>query len=158
MDKEKPFRGSLFSHDFLTHSIDKLLDWKDFSSDSVGSFYESLREIFSRFPVEQKPNESQTETDLIWPVLELLGWDSSLKQQNLAVRGRQDVPDGLLFADEVAKEQANGFAEEWKRYQFGLAVVECKRWLHPLDHRSEAVGGGSDGTLDPDASLPEVCG
>ena len=136
MDNGKPFRGSLFSHDFLSHSVKELPDWKDLDSDSVDSFYESLREIFSRFPVGQKPNESQTETDLIWPILGLLGWNSSLKQQNLAVRGRQDVPDGLLFADEAAKEQANGFAEEWKRYQLGLAVVECKRWLRPLDRRS----------------------
>ncbi|MDE0159903.1 MAG: restriction endonuclease [Candidatus Dadabacteria bacterium] len=136
MDNGKPFRGSLFSHDFLSHSVKELPDWKDLDSDSVDSFNESLREIFSRFPVGQKPNESQTETDLIWPVLRLLGWGSSLKQQNLAVRGRQDVPDGLLFADESDKEQANSFAEEWKRYQFGLAVVECKRWLRPLDRRS----------------------
>ncbi len=54
--------------------------------------------------------------------------------------GRHDVPDGLLFADEADKEQANGFAEEWKRYQFGLAVVECKRWLRPLDRRSGTPG------------------
>ncbi|MCY3625473.1 MAG: hypothetical protein OXH82_03440 [Candidatus Dadabacteria bacterium] len=124
VDNGKPFRGSLFSHDFLSQSISELPDWKDLDSDSVESFYESLREIFSRFPVGQKPNESQTETDLIWPMLECLGWASSLRQQNLAAQGRQDVPDGLLFADESDKEQANSFAEEWKRYQFGLAVVE----------------------------------
>ena len=141
MNNDKPFRGSLFSHDFLSQSVKELPDWKDLDSDSVDSFYESLREIFSRFPVGQKPNESQTETDLIWPVLGLLGWDSSLKQQNLASQGRQDVPDGLLFADESDKEQANGFAEEWKRYQFGLAVVECKRWLRPLDRRRSGTPG-----------------
>ena len=140
MNNEKPFRGSLFSHDFLSQSIKELPDWKGLDSDSVDSFYESLREILSRFPVGQKPNESQTETDLIWPVLKLLGWNSSLRQQNLAAVGRQDVPDGLLFADEADKEQANGFAEEWKRYQFGLAVVECKRWLRPLDRRSGTPG------------------
>ena len=140
MNNEKPFRGSLFSHDFLSQSIRELPDWKDLDSDSVDSFYESLREILSRFPAGQRPNESQTETDLIWPVLKLLGWNSSLRQQNLAAVGRQDVPDGLLFAGEADKEQANGFAEEWKRYQFGLAVVECKRWLRPLDRRSGTPG------------------
>lgn len=136
MDTKKPFRGSLFSNDFLSQSIVKLTDWKNLDSDAVDGFYESLKEIFSRFPVSGKPNESQTETDLIWPILGALGWTASLRQQNLAVKGRQDVPDGLLFADDAAKERANGFAEEWKRYQFGLAVVECKRWLRPLDRWS----------------------
>ncbi len=136
MDTEKPFQGSLFSNDFLSQSIIELSDWKHIDSDAVDGFYESLKEIFSRFPVSGKPNESQTETDLIWPILERLGWTTSLRQQNLAVKGRQDVPDGLLFADDAAKEQANGFTEEWKRYQFGLAVVECKRWLRPLDRWS----------------------
>ena len=139
MDTEKPFRGSLFSNDFLSQSIVKLPDWKDIDSEALGGFYESLKEIFNKFPVAQKPNESQTETDLIWPILERLGWTASLRQQNLTAQGRQDVPDGLLFADDSAKEQANGFPEEWKRYQFGLAIVECKRWLRPLDRRSELL-------------------
>ena len=139
MDTEKPFRGSLFSNDFLIQSIVKLPDWKDLDSETVDRFYESLKEIFNKFPVAQKPNESQTETDLIWPILERLGWTASLKQQNLTAQGRQDVPDGLLFADDAAKEQANGFPEEWKRYQFGLAIVECKRWFRPLDRRSELL-------------------
>ena len=51
-----------------------------------------------------------------------------------------DVPDGLLFGDEAAKGQANGFAEEWRRYELGLAVVESKRWLRPLDRRSGRAG------------------
>ena len=136
MDTEKPFRGSLFSNDFLSQSIVELSDWKDIDSEAADGFYESLKEIFSRFPVSGKPNESQTETDLVWPVLEALGWTASLRQQNLTVKGRQDVPDGLLFADDMTKKRANGFTEEWKRYQFGLAVVECKRWLRPLDRWS----------------------
>ena len=139
MDTEKPFRGSLFSNDFLSQSIVKLPDWKDLESEAVDKFYESLKEIFNKFPVAQKPNESQTETDLIWPILECLGWTASLRQQNLTAQGRQDVPDGLLFSDDAAKEQANGFPEEWKRYQFGLAIVECKRWFRPLDRRSELL-------------------
>ena len=136
MDTEKPFRGSLLSNDFLSQSIAKLPDWKDLDSEAIDTFYESLKETFNKFPVAQKPNESQTETDLIWPILECLGWTASLRHQNLSARGREDVPDGLLFADDAAKEQANGFAEEWKRYQFGLAIVECKRWIRPLDRRS----------------------
>ena len=50
------------------------------------------------------------------------------------------MPDGLLFADDAAKDRANGFTEEWKRYEFGLAVVESKRWGRPLDRRSGRRG------------------
>ena len=100
----------------------------------------SVRDVFNLFPTRKTPNESQTEEDLIWPVLLQLGWTASLRQQNLSARGRENVPDGLLFADAAAKERANSFTEEWKRYEFGLAVVESKRWLRPLDRRSEHRG------------------
>ena len=99
-----------------------------------------MRAIFERFPTAGSPNESQTEDDLIWPVLTQLGWTASLRQQNLSVHGREDVPDGLLFADQTTKNQANDFDEEWKRYEFGLVIVESKRWLRPLDRRSGRRG------------------
>ena len=76
--------------------------------------------------MRQTPNESQTEDDLIWPLLAALGWTASLRQQNLAPRGREDVPDGLLFKDAAAKAQANRTPEERRRYEFGLAVVESE--------------------------------
>ena len=96
--------------------------------------------MFARFPVIGSPNESQTEDDLIWPVLAHLGWTESLRQQNLSAFGRQDVPDGLLFQDAAAKDRANGFTEEWRRYELGLAVVESKRWRRPLDRQSDRRG------------------
>ena len=77
---------------------------------------------------------------MIWPVLSALGWTASLRQQNLSAAGREDVPDGLLFADEAAKGRANALAQEWRRYEHGLAVVESKRWQRPLDRRSERAG------------------
>jgi hypothetical protein len=58
-------------------------------------------------------NESQTEDDLIWPILRALGWTESLRQQNLSPKGRDDVPDGVLFESAEKKAKANGFPEEW---------------------------------------------
>ncbi len=110
------------------------------SASAVDELEAALRARFDRFPTDLSPNESQTEEDLIWPVLERLGWTAHLRQQNLSPTGRQDVPDGLLFADDAAKDRANRFAEEWKRYGHGLAVVESKRWLRPLDRRSGRRG------------------
>src|SRR5260370_27425781 len=119
---EGVFQGSLFSSDFLQESITRLPDWSDFDDVALEALGSDLRRIFDRFPTTQSPNESQTEDDLIWPVLGQLGWTESLRQQNLAPRGREDVPDGLLFADLAAKARANAFPEEWRRYEFGLAV------------------------------------
>src|SRR5258708_31650951 len=77
------------------------------------------------------------------PVLSRLGWTAYLRQQNLAPRGREDVPDGLLFENDAAKAQANKTREEWRRYEFGLALVESKRWNRPLDRRSGQRGEGT---------------
>ena len=113
-------------------SLSGLEDWQ-----AIEALGRSLRDIFSNFPAPQKPNESQTEDVLIWPVLARLGWTSSLRQQNLTPRGVEDVPDGLLFADDEAKRRANALPDEWRRYSLGLAIVESKRWMGPLDSRSD---------------------
>ena len=118
------FRSGLFAHDFLTESLSGLEDWQE-----IETLGRSLQDIFTNFPTPQKPNESQTEDDLIWPVLVRLGWTSSLRQQNLTPRGVDDVPDGLLFADDEAKNRANALPDEWRRYSLGLAIVESKRSL-----------------------------
>jgi hypothetical protein len=134
------YQGSLFSGDFLTDSITRLPDWKAVSDAEIADLASKLSAIFSAFPTRQSPNEAQTEDDLIWKVLGALGWGAYLRQQNLAPKGREDVPDGLLFKDDVAKAQANKTPEEWRRYEFGLAVVESKRWNRPLDRRSGQRG------------------
>ncbi|MBZ0141575.1 MAG: hypothetical protein K8H87_17670 [Pseudorhodoplanes sp.] len=137
---ENVFQGSLFTSDFLTQSIVSNADWKSLSDDEVDAMATDLTAIFSAFPISQTPNETRTEDDLIWPVLRRLGWDHVIRQQNLTVKGRDDVPDGLLFADAEARAQADRFPEEWKRYQFGLAIVESKRWRRPLDRQSGKRG------------------
>ena len=140
MTMVRPFEGSLFAEDFLREAIAELPDWRDLADAGLADLEAALRDLFDRFPTDLSPNESQTEDDLIWPALAQLGWTASLRQQNLSAHGRQDVPDGLLFADGASKDRANRFAEEWKRYEHGLAVVESKRWLRPLDRRSGRRG------------------
>ncbi len=140
MSTNNPFQGSLFANDFLCESIVESPDWRAIDDMALDTLEASVRNVFNLFPTRKTPNESQTEEDLIWPVLLQLGWTASLRQQNLSTRGREDVPDGLLFTDAAAKERANSFTEEWKRYELGLAVVESKRWLRPLDRRAERRG------------------
>lgn len=140
MCSEIASQGSLFTSDFLTESIQDVSEWNTLGDADLEKFGESIRGHFDSFPITQTPNESQTEDDLIWPILEALGWTESLRQQNLSPKGREDVPDGLLFESVETKAKANGFPEEWKRYEFGRAVVESKRWARPLDRRSGRRG------------------
>ena len=140
MSSEIASQGSLFTSDFLTDSIQNVSEWHAFSDADLDLILKNLEKIFAAFPITQTPNETQTEDDLIWPILGALGWTDFLKQQNLSPKGREDVPDGLLFESAEAKTKANSFAEEWKRYEFGRAVVESKRWARPLDRRSGRRG------------------
>ena len=68
-----PFQGSLFANDFLRDAVARLDDWRELDADALDAFEASARNIFNRFPMTQTPNESQTEDDLIWPVLAQLG-------------------------------------------------------------------------------------
>ena len=106
------FQGSLFSGDLLSETIAGSADWLTLDEAALDDFEASFRAVFDRFPTADSLNESQTEDDLFRPVLDRLGWTASLRQQNLTLRGREDVPDGLLFADDAAKDRANSLAEE----------------------------------------------
>lgn len=130
------FQGSLFAHDFLADTIAAMPDWAEADAAAVDRIATEIQAVLTRFPADGSANEAQTEDDLIWPVLAALGWSHFLRQQNLSVRGREDVPDGILFADQAAKDQATTFPEAWRRYGLATALVESKRWDRPLDRRS----------------------
>ena len=133
-------RGSLFPEDFLTASVDELPEWEAFDAAALDDFTVAARDVLARFPTRGTPNESETEDDLIWPILSRLGWNASLRQQKLSAAGRADVPDGLLFTDTTAKTRAVELAEGPARYAIGAALVESKRWRRPLDRASGRSG------------------
>jgi hypothetical protein len=137
--------GSLFTTDYLVEAIKGA---PAYLSVDVAELRTRLNAIAAPFPKSNKTIESQTEDDFIWPVLTALGWSESLRQQNLTVSGRDDVPDGLLFADAQSKVAANEVLEQHKRYAFGLAMVESKRWDRPLDRAS-----GKDETTAPSTQM-----
>ena len=124
--------GALFARDFLENSIERMPEWKNLDEAELGRLAADLRAIFAGFPVSGAPNEAQTEDDLIWPVLERIGWTDHLRGQPLS---RRMTPDGLLFADAASKEQANRVHDPAQRYGLGLALAELKRWQAPLDRR-----------------------
>ncbi len=122
--------GLLFTGDYLTESITKEAEYKDINIDNV---YQQLQTVFEKFPTNSSPNEAKTEDDLIWRVLSILGWRHFDRQVPLSVKGRENVPDGLLYIDERTKLQANECSNGWEFYNFGVALVESKRWLRKLD-------------------------
>jgi hypothetical protein len=132
MDPTTILSGSLFTRDYLGEAIAETAEWRAIDATALRV---DLEAIFARFPHGSGPNESQTERDLIWPVLHRLGWAAHLEQQNLSATGREDVPDGILFLTDEAKAQANADPREWQRYAHGTAIVEAKRWDRPLDRR-----------------------
>ena len=85
----------------------------------------------------KKPNEAETEKELIWPVLEALEWHDTLPQQNLSVGGREKVPDGLLFGDSASKAKAAA-EKSSSRFRHGLCIMEAKRWNRLLDRKDKA--------------------
>lgn len=133
--------GALFTQDYLAEGITGTAPYQ---AVDVAAIRAQLEKILSGFPHGSKPNEATTEKDAIWPIMELLGWDQYLTQQNLSSTGRVDVPDGLLFIDAEAKTKANEYPEEWKRYQFGAAVFEAKRWGRALDRAEGRKGDDKD--------------
>jgi hypothetical protein len=137
--------GALFTTDYLVEAIKATAAYR---AVDVAGLRTRLDQIAAAFPQNHRTNESQTEDDFIWPVLASLGWAESLRQQNLTVTGRDDVPDGLLFADTAAKASANAQGDQWRRYAYGLAVVESKRWARPLDRAS-----GRDETTAPSTQM-----
>ncbi|WP_299194697.1 hypothetical protein [uncultured Erythrobacter sp.] len=133
--------GALFTQDYLEEGITRSQPWAAVGADALR---DKLAVILEGFPHCSNPNEATTEQDLVWPVLEALGWTEYLTQQNLSSKGRVDVPDGLLFIDAAAKAKANEHAEEWKRFQFGAAVLESKRWGRALDRAEGRKGSDRD--------------
>ena len=124
--------GALFARDFLENSIEGMPEWKALEDAELDRLAAELRKVFAGFPVADRPNEAQTEDDLIWPVLEKLGWTEHIRQQPLS---RHMTPDALLFANAAAKAQANRVHDAAERYGLGLALAELKRWQAPLDRR-----------------------
>jgi hypothetical protein len=62
---ENFFRGSLFTNDFLQESISRVADWQALTDAELDLLSTDLLAVFAAFPIAGRPNESQTEDDLI---------------------------------------------------------------------------------------------
>ena len=128
-------RGSLFTEEFLVDGIISFPEWESITTDELNAFKNTLKTVFDKFPIYGNPIEATTENDLIEPVLKALGWNHFLTQQTTARKGRDDVPDYLLFENEDSKNKANKEKDQYKRYIHGAAILEAKPWNVRLDRK-----------------------
>ncbi|MDP1610919.1 MAG: Eco57I restriction-modification methylase domain-containing protein [Sulfuritalea sp.] len=136
--------GKLFSQDFLVDGIKTTPVWEGLSDDVLDVFIDDLKHIYAPLTAASQLNEANTEADIIEKVLDLLGWNGlTLKQLTASSARREDVPDFLLFPHWEAKQSARAEARDDRRYRHGLAILEAKRWMRPLDR------GDATNRLDP---------
>ena len=135
--------GHLFTEYFLTDGIRQTPE-RQTQRPAFNAFRDAARRLFHDFPSADNPNESQTEQDLIRPLLHLLGWTDDLPQPTTP--GGEDRPDLLLFQDTQAKTRASG--SNASPYLEALAIAELKRFGRSLDSRGPGKG--------PQASAPHA--
>ena len=131
--------GGLFTLDFLIEGIRDTDLWRALTERRVEDLRTQALALFERLGVLTAPTEAVTEKDLIYPLLSAIGWgDLVFVQPNASAKGRADVPDALLFADEPSLALAKREREDFQRFQHGVAVVEAKRWGRALDREEKA--------------------
>ena len=144
-------QGQLLTQDFLTRGVTETPPWQAFVGAPFDAFAASLRGIFTSLDANSTINEAQTESLVITKVLAALGWgDDTLPQVNSDPKGRESVPDCLLFADSAKKALAVAESKDDRRYRHGIAILEAKRWLRPLDR------GDASEAFDPDAPSSQM--
>ena len=127
-------QGQLFTQDFLLRGIRDTPPFQALDSATLKQFEAALRGVFAPLRADSTLNEAQTEQVVIERVLVELGWAGDyLPQVNLSGKRREDVPDILLFANAQAMQAARAESRDDKRYRHGVAILEAKRWMRPLD-------------------------
>ncbi|MDR2366018.1 MAG: hypothetical protein LBD68_09255, partial [Zoogloeaceae bacterium] len=144
-------QGQLFSQDFLLRGIRETPPWEALGDDELSRFRGALQGVYAGLGADSVMNEAQTEQIVIEKVLVALGWEENyLPQVNLSGKRREDVPDVLLFPDAPSRARALAESRDDRRYRHGVALLEAKRWLRPLDRGDEREA------LDPGAPSSQM--
>lgn len=128
--------GRLFTRDFLLEGIKETAQWRAVDDAELRAWTTTAKAMLDALVARKNANEAQTEADLVYPLLETLGWRDRDVQPNLSVKRRLDVPDALLYPDAAAKALAAPLDPD-KRFQHGICIVEAKRWLRVLDRETK---------------------
>jgi len=125
-------RGILFSNYFLEEGIKETEDWKRLSDEELEKLYFEIEKIFKSFSKRERPDEADTEDGLIIPIIKFLGFQYS-RQKSPSKKGKQDIPDFVLFPDEKSKEDFDKKPPEDKPWYKAICILEGKRWKRYLD-------------------------
>lgn len=127
--------GELFTRYFLSDGIQETAEWRESVKrpEAFIEFRDGVRKLHEEFSRRGKPNESDTEQDLIRPIFHLLGWKDYLSQPG--TERNEEIPDHLLFADAEAKARAGAREKPADRYLDALVVQESKRFGLALSGR-----------------------
>lgn len=132
--------GRLFTRDFLLEGIRGTAAWAALNAAATDQLWHQAKALVEKLAARKAPNEAQTELDLVYPILELLGWADRDAQPNVSIKARLDVPDALLYPSSEAKTLAGGL-DAWDRFQHGQCIVEAKRWGRALDRETKGRKG-----------------
>jgi hypothetical protein len=128
--------GRLFTRDFLLEGIRTTAPWRALDDAALLARTGPARAMLEALAARRNANEAETETDLVYPLLEELGWRERDAQPSLSEKRRLDVPDALLYPDAAAKALAAAL-DPAKRFQHGACIVEAKRWSRVLDRETK---------------------
>ncbi|MCS6937540.1 MAG: hypothetical protein NZV61_08355 [Candidatus Bipolaricaulota bacterium] len=129
---ESVVQGSLFTHYFLSEGVQQTPEYQQSDAQALTALLEEFQERYCTLHAAQAPDEADTEDDLIEPILDRLGFQARSRQKTPR-QAASDRPDFLLFPDAESKRRAQ--RDRSNQYQYGVAILEAKRFGRPLDSR-----------------------
>jgi|GEM_PF-5044516 len=135
--------NGLFSENYLAHRLPEeksdpfiLEHWETEPLPDFSKCYEWMLSTWVEYKdIYKDLDEAQLEDKWIRPILKLLGWNYEV-QDRLKKRGKTQIPDYSLFADEKSYIKGKSAKSDEAYFQYVLAVADAK-----------AMGVNLDGTL-----------
>jgi hypothetical protein len=119
--------GRLLPRYFLDEGLPATQPWTLLSDAEVDAFAARVAPLFDAMRAAATPSEAETEKDLIFPILDALGWES-LPQQGTGQRS-DTRPDALLFANVAVQAAARAHPRgSPARLALATVVAEHKAW------------------------------
>ncbi len=119
--------GRLLPRHFLDNGLPVTPAWLAIDDAQVETFAARIAPLFATIATAATPSEAETEKDLIFPVLDALGW-ASLPQQGTGARS-ETRPDALLFTNAAAQGAARAHPRGSEaRLAQATVVAEHKAW------------------------------
>jgi hypothetical protein len=123
--------GTLFAQDFLLTGIRDTEDWRALDDRAVDATAVAIRARLTDAVPGMR--EANTETLVIYPILDALGWgERRLVQGQLDKVRRLHVPDAVYFASPEARRAAHERPPA-EHYAEAAFILENKAWEAPLD-------------------------